>query len=79
MKRPKRAFFATDEGIQAFEEWADFYSKYKVPQKMDQLTYFRTGEAPIIIAPYTFYNNLAAGAPEIEGLWGAGPGARHQA
>ena len=76
----KKSLFATDEGIQAFEEWADFYSKYKVPQKMDQLTYFRTGEAPIIIAPYTFYNNLAAGAPEIEGLWGAAlvPGTKRE-
>lgn len=65
--------FASAMGIEAFEQLADFYTKYNVPQTLDQLTYFRTGEAPIVIAPYTFCNNLAAGAPEIEGLWGAAP------
>ena len=63
--------FAGAMGIEAFEQLADFYTKYNVPQTLDLLTYFRTGEAPMVIAPYTFCNNLAAGAPEIEGLWGA--------
>ena len=63
--------FSSAQGIEAFEQWGDFYTKYNVPQKLDLLTYFRTGQTPLIIAPYTFYNNLAAGAPEIEGLWGA--------
>lgn len=63
--------FASVMGIEAFEMLTDFYTKYDVPQTLDQLTYFRTGEAPLVIAPYTFCNNLAAGAPEIEGLWGA--------
>ncbi len=63
--------FASPEGIEAFEQLTDFYTKYNVPQTLDQLTYFRTGEAPLVIAPYTFCNSLAVGAPEVEGLWGA--------
>ena len=55
--------------IKAFETWSNFYTKYKVSKKIDMLTRFRTGEAPIIIAPYTFYNSIVAGAPEIDGLW----------
>lgn len=35
---------------------------------MDQR--FRTGEAPIVIADYTLYNQLQVSAPDIKGLWG---------
>ena len=55
--------------INAFTEWSEFYTKYKVPQKLDMLTRFRTGEAPIVITTYSFYNSLAIAAPEIKGLW----------
>lgn len=65
-----RTLLAQEEAVEAFNDWANFYTKFKMPQKLDLLTYFRTGQAPLIIAPYTFYNNLVAGAPEIEGLWG---------
>ena len=30
---------------------------------------FRTGEYPIVISNYTFYNQLSAASPEIRGLW----------
>ena len=61
---------STDTAIAAFKKWSDFYTKYQVSQKMDQLTRFRTGEAPIVFMPYTFYNSIQAAAPEINGLWG---------
>ena len=58
-----------EKGIAAFKKWTELYTKYEVPQKQDLLTRFRTGETPIMIAPYTFYNNINATAPEINGLW----------
>ena len=57
------------EGIAAFEQWSELYTKYKITEKMDQLTRFRTGEAPIVLASVSFYNILSLSAPEIRGLW----------
>ncbi|MBQ2923200.1 MAG: extracellular solute-binding protein [Tyzzerella sp.] len=72
--------FSSGEAIKAFEQLTSYYTKYDVPQTMDQLSYFRTGEAPFVIAPYTFCNNLTAGAPEIDGLWDVAlvPGTRQE-
>jgi ABC-type glycerol-3-phosphate transport system substrate-binding protein len=64
-----RAVFDSKEATEAFIEWSDLYTKYKVAIKIDALTRFRTGESPIVIQPYTFYNALAVAAPEINGLW----------
>lgn len=57
------------ECVSAFEQWTDFYRKYGFMQSYDAFSRFRTGEYPIIIADYTFFNNLEALAPEIKGLW----------
>lgn len=64
---------ASEESIRAFTDWAELYTKYNVPQKMDALTRFRTGETPLMITSYTFFNNLTASAPEIRGLWSMAP------
>lgn len=64
-----RAVFDSEEAAEAFIEWSDLYTKYKVAIKIDALTRFRTGESPIVIQPYTFYNALSVAAPEINGLW----------
>ncbi|MHB1453028.1 MAG: extracellular solute-binding protein [Saccharofermentanales bacterium] len=64
-----RAVFDSRPATEAFIEWSDLYTKYKVAVKIDALTRFRTGESPIVIQPYTFYNALAVAAPEINGLW----------
>lgn len=63
----------SDKAVAAFKEWSELYTKYKITQKMDPLTRFRTGEAPIVIQPFTFYNYLSSTAPEINGLWDFGP------
>ena len=75
-----RSTLDSDESIQAFKKWTDFYTKYKVSQKLNHLTRFRTGNAPIVFMPYTFYTNLQAAAPEIKGLWGftSLPGTRYE-
>lgn len=55
--------------VDAFKEWTDFYTKYGIPLTYDALNRFRSGEIPIIIEAFTFYNNLSVGAPELKGLW----------
>lgn len=60
----------SEPALEAFKQFTDFYTKYKVSQKLNHLTYFRTGETPIVFMPYTFYANLQAAAPEIKGQWG---------
>ncbi len=61
--------FNTVEAIDAFRQWTEFNTKYSMPLSYDALNRFRSGEYPIIVTNYTFYNNLAVGAPEIKGLW----------
>lgn len=57
------------EVVDAFKMWTDFYTIYDFEQTYDPFTRFRTGEMPIIINNYTFYNQLTVSAPEIKGLW----------
>jgi len=61
--------FDTVDAVQAFEEWTDFYTKYSFEQTYDAFSRFRTGEYPIVISNYTFYNQLTVASPEIKGLW----------
>ncbi|WP_318245268.1 extracellular solute-binding protein [Paenibacillus gallinarum] len=59
----------TEIGLSAFKKWTDFYTSYKLPLIFDFPMRFRTGEMPIGIQDYTFYNYLTVSAPEIKGLW----------
>ncbi len=61
--------FNTNQAIDAFEKWTSFYTKYDFDQQYDGFSRFRTGEYPIVVADYTFYNQLEIAAPEIKGLW----------
>lgn len=66
--------FDSQEAVEAFTKWTDFYNIYKFDQIYDPFTRFRTGEAPIVIQGYsTFYNQLNTAAPEIKGLWDIAP------
>lgn len=60
---------STADSVQAFEMWTDFYKKYSFEQTYDKFSRFRTGEYPIVIAEYTFFNQLTVSAPEIDGAW----------
>lgn len=64
-----RSNFDSIEAVQAFEQWTDFYTKYSFVQTYDAFSRFRTGEYPIVIANYTFFNQLSVASPEIKGLW----------
>jgi len=61
--------FHTEASIQAFTTWTRFYTVYQFDQTFDPFTRFRTGEMPIVLMPYGFFNQVAAAAPEIRGLW----------
>ena len=64
-----RTQFDSVTAIQCFEKWTDFYSEYKFTQTYDPYSYFRTGQYPMVVANYSFYNQLSVAAPEIKGLW----------
>ncbi len=61
--------FDNPMAVDAFEVWTKFYTTYSFQQSFDQFSRFRTGEYPIIVTGYTFYNQLYMAAPEIRGLW----------
>lgn len=61
--------FDNIKAVQSFEQWTDFYTKYDFEQTYDAFNRFRTGEYPIVIQNYSFFNQLAVASPEINGLW----------
>ncbi|MBR5090884.1 MAG: extracellular solute-binding protein [Ruminiclostridium sp.] len=61
--------FDKKEVVDVFKKWTDFYTIYDFEQTYDPFTRFRTGEMPIIINNYPFFNQLTVSAPEIKGLW----------
>jgi ABC-type glycerol-3-phosphate transport system substrate-binding protein len=61
--------FDTTQALEAFKQWTRYYTNYSFPLQYSFYTEFRTGEMPIAIEPYTTYNLLTVGAPEIQGQW----------
>ncbi len=61
--------FETEAAVEAFTDWTKFYTVYDFDQTYDAFTRFRTGEMPILVQNYAFYNQLNVAAPEIKGLW----------
>ncbi|MBS4178998.1 extracellular solute-binding protein [Lederbergia citrea] len=59
----------SEMSMEAFKDWTRLYTNYKLPLQFDFPNRFRTGEMPLGIADYTFYNHLSVSAPEIRGLW----------
>ena len=58
----------SEEAINAFKAYCEFYTDYKLDRATSVEQRFRTGESPIIIADYTTYNVLEVSAPDIKGL-----------
>ena len=69
-KDATRSGLDTDASINAFKQFTEYYTDYKLDKEFDAVSRFRTGEMPMIIADYTTYNTLQVSAPEIKGLWG---------
>jgi ABC-type glycerol-3-phosphate transport system substrate-binding protein len=59
-----------EEAIRAFKEYCAYYTDYKLDPLTSVQERFRTGEAPLIIEDFGFYNILQVSAPEIAGMWG---------
>ncbi|MDE6091611.1 MAG: extracellular solute-binding protein [Ruminococcus sp.] len=64
-----KSVFDSVEAVEAFEQLTDFYTEYSFEQSYDAFSRFRTGEYPLVISDYTFFNQLSYVAPEIRGLW----------
>lgn len=64
-----KSVFDSAEAVEAFEQWTDFYTEYSFEQSYDAFSRFRTGEYPLVISDYTFFNQLSYASPEIRGLW----------
>ena len=64
-----KSSFDSSVAVEAFEKWTDFYTEYSFEQSYDAFSRFRTGEYPLVISDYTFFNQLSYVAPEIRGLW----------
>lgn len=65
----KRSGLSSSEAKEAFAMWVSLYSDYELPVKYDALTRFRSGEMPLLIEDFTFYNLLQVAAPELRGMW----------
>ncbi len=63
----------SEEAITAFRKFTEFYTDYGMDTITSVEERFRTGEAPIIITDYSYYNTLQVSAPDIQGLWGMAP------
>lgn len=68
-----KSMLDSDESVNAFKEYCEFYSDYKLDVTTSEEERFRTGECPIIINNIGTYNNLQVSAPDIKGLWGIAP------
>ena len=53
----------------AFKMWCEFYTQYGLPLFKNDYNRFRMGEQPLVIADYSFFNQLTATAPEIRNMW----------
>ncbi len=60
----------TEEAINAFTYYCKWYTDYGVDKTTNVEQRFRTGESPIIIYNFGYYNTLQVSAPDINGLWG---------
>lgn len=65
----RKSGLGSETAMLTFKRWTEFYTNYKFPVQFDFPNRFRTGEMPLGVADYTFYNYLSVSAPEIKGLW----------
>ncbi|GHV32539.1 ABC transporter substrate-binding protein [Clostridia bacterium] len=68
-----RSALDSEEAVNAFKQYSELYTDYKLDRATSVEERFRTGETPIIIQDYSFYNNLQVSAPDIKGIWGMAP------
>jgi ABC-type glycerol-3-phosphate transport system substrate-binding protein len=69
----KAVNFDSEEAKDAFKQLTDYFVRYDFPLAFEAQNRFRTGETPLMVQPYSFYQQLAVAAPEIKGLWDMAP------
>ena len=60
----------SDVAVRSFKDFCELYTDYKLDRFIAPEQRFRSGEAPLMIADFTLYNQLQVSAPDIKGLWG---------
>jgi ABC-type glycerol-3-phosphate transport system substrate-binding protein len=55
--------------LDSFRKMTELYTIYRFPVEFNAANRFRSGEMPIMLQGYDFYNTLTVFAPEIRGLW----------
>lgn len=59
----------SDTAYGALQFATKLYTSYDIPTAYDSMSRFRSGEMPILIENYTFYNTLSYTVPELRGSW----------
>ena len=57
------------KALDTFEYMCNMFTQYSLPISYSAENRFKTGEIPVLISAYSFYNTLVVFAPEIAGLW----------
>lgn len=57
------------QSIDAFKQFAELYTIYKVPYEANFYTRFRSGQMPIGISSFNTYLLITSAAPELQGKW----------
>ncbi len=76
----KETLLLSEESVDCFETWTDYYTKYGFSATISFVTRFRLGSVPLAIMDISNYNTLSVSAPEISGKWGISlvPGTRRE-
>ncbi len=61
--------YDSPECIAGFKEYAELYTKYKIPKEAPVFQSFVKGELAIVLQSPGFYQNLIQAAPQLTGKW----------
>ena len=59
----------TVEAYEVYTEFAKFFTDYQSPISYNAQNRFRSGEMPVLISAFSFYNTFSLLAPELNGKW----------
>lgn len=65
----RSTIFDTVEAYEVYTEFAKFFTDYQSPISYNAQNRFRSGEMPILISAFSFYNTFSLLAPELNGKW----------
>lgn len=65
--------FESNGGKSAFLQWVKLYRDYGLDKDFDPASRFRSGEMPLMITNYSYYQTLSTLAPEISSRWTIAP------